>query len=116
MDHRAEDYLLSLDERQKEMAFLLREMIFIAAPEVTESFKWGIPFYSNPKALCYLSKRGKGIDLGFVCGKLLHDQWGVLVNRGTKQVRHVYIESMAEFQHEAIQHLLEQAVEINEKR
>ncbi|MDG2246072.1 MAG: DUF1801 domain-containing protein [Flavobacteriales bacterium] len=112
MDHRAEDYILSMDEQQRSIALLVREIIFSTLPNVDEQYKWKVPMYFIGKPICYISKRNKGIDLAFVRGKELHDEFAVLQNRDTKWVRHLYLEQPEEVPHEAIVSLLRQSAKL----
>ena len=115
MDHRAEDYILSMDDNQRSIALLLREIIFATLPNAYEQYKWKVPMYLLKKPICYISRRNAGVDLAFVRGKELHDEYAVLEDRGTKWVRHLYIERLEDVNHKAIESLLKQSEKLLSK-
>lgn len=68
----------------------LRELILRCSPAISESIKYGLPFFTYHRPLCYLNPTRSGINLGFTRGAELSNGKGVLAGKG-KLVRHIHI-------------------------
>lgn len=65
----AENYILSKPEPWRSMLIELQAVIKHTVPEVTEAYKWNLPFYSlNGNMYCFLNFRKKFVDVGFPWG------------------------------------------------
>lgn len=116
MDPRVEAYILDLQLEEQKFVFLLREKLMNAAPGVEEAFKWKVPFYSYYGALCFINRTKKGVEIGFVHGNEIEETFGLLEDRGTKQVRHLPISNQAQLLTEEFDIILQQALIVNEDR
>jgi hypothetical protein len=105
----ATDYFNSLPETQRPLAESLRLLIQEAAPELTESLKWGFPSYGEKKNICYLAAKAKHINLGFYDASKLTDPESLLEGTGAK-MRHVKIRKAADLKPEALRQLIREAV------
>ena len=75
MINAVDNYILNLPETDKNCMLFLRSWILKQHPLITESLKYGMPFYSfNKKMFCYLwkSKTHPFPYIGFVNGHQLH--------------------------------------------
>ena len=69
----------------------LRQTIFATIPDVEESTKYTVPFYTRKGLLCYLSplKTKDGVYIGFAKGHLMSDEAGSFAGKDLKQIRHL---------------------------
>ncbi|XWN35539.1 MAG: DUF1801 domain-containing protein [Roseivirga sp.] len=91
----------------------LRNLIRQIGPQVEESIKYNLPFYSYQGRLCYLNPRQGAVDLGFCQGARLQNAPSLLVGEG-KEVRHVRIKALEDIDFVAIETLLHEAMLLNE--
>ena len=75
-----------IDNQSSEIAqlmYLLRGEILESHPAITESLKYGVPFYTLKKNICYLTHSKKdGVYIGFIQGHKLSNEQGVLLTDG----------------------------------
>ena len=116
MNQRVESYLLNLPEGLLEKVFAIRKLIMESAPQMEESIKFGIPFYSWKGPLFYFNKKGNGINLGFYHGIHLLDEAGILGSHELKMVRHFYFDQNTEIPVDFLKDLILQSVDINQKK
>ncbi len=65
----AQNYIVSTPDPYRSMLIELQAIIKHTIPEIEESFKWNLPFYSlHGKMFCFLNFRKKFIDVGFPNG------------------------------------------------
>jgi len=85
----AQDYILSKPEPWRSMLIELQSVIVHTIPEVNESFKWNLPFYSlNGKMFCFLNFRKSFIDVGFPLGNQIDVHCDQLIaGEGRKNLR-----------------------------
>lgn len=75
--------------------YFLREEILDSHPAITESLKYGVPFYTLKKNICYLTQSKKdGAYIGFIQGHKLSNEQGILITDGRKQVKIIQFESL----------------------
>lgn len=91
----------------------LRQLILDAAPQIEESIKWKIPFYSCQGLLCYLNPLPGGVALGFCRGALLSNEQGLLSGDG-KEVRLLFLPTGSSLPLAEIRQLLQEAILLNE--
>lgn len=75
----------------KEVFYLVQPIILNASPAITESIKFGCPFYNYKGMLCYFTtlNKGKRLVLGFCAGKHMLDEAGVLTaQQGQTSIKH----------------------------
>ncbi|MFM8911994.1 MAG: DUF1801 domain-containing protein, partial [Flammeovirgaceae bacterium] len=63
-----DNYIFDKPEEVKLTLEILRDIIFETVKDATEQMKWGCPFYSNNRLLCYLNfeKKTRKVVLGLV--------------------------------------------------
>jgi len=93
----------------------LRIIILQVGPQIEETIKYNVPFYSYHGRLCFLNTRDGVVELGFCQGAFLSNEQGYLVGEG-KEVRHARMKSLADIDQGAIQALLQEAILLNEER
>lgn len=88
MEHRVDDFFLTIPEPQQSTLLFLRQF-FTAELNLQEHIKFNTPFYNyNGKWFCYLSyssKRKHEIYIGFIKGYQI--EFPNLVSEGRKQVK-----------------------------
>ena len=96
-----EQYFLSQKEPYQSIMLYVRSVIFKALPEVSEKYKYKIPFYyHNKKPLCYLNilKNTNYVDVAFVQGSFLEERFLILKDdNNRKQVRSIQVKSLEDF-------------------
>ena len=85
-------------------------------PFATCAIKWRIPFYSLRRNFCYLNRHKDHITLGFPHGWKLAPRPGVLLdeNEKLKQIRYIEIHSLEDLYSEKVQHILQEAIMLDE--
>ena len=91
----------------------IRSIILSSAPGIQESLKHKIPFYSHKGLLCYINPTSLNVIIGFSKGAEFANEDNVLVGSG-KTVRHLIYKSIKEIKTESLQHLIFEALIINE--
>ena len=91
----------------------IREVILKTLPDVVERYSYKIPFYNiGNKPMLYLNilKGTKFVDVAFVQGILLEQQFSVLKNdNNRKQVRSIQVRSLEYFDELEFVELLHEA-------
>lgn len=102
------------DSKKREILVFIRTLILPLDDRLTEGIKYGVPFYWLNKNIVYLSPKGPGINLGFVQGVKLENDYGLLTGNG-KQVRHIYIPDITFLTRndEAIRATIYQAIDLD---
>ncbi len=95
---------------------LLRRMILDVGPHGQEKLSYKIPFFYFKGPLCYLNPTFDGLDIGFVRGKELSNEQGLLELKGRKFVKTIRLHSLAELSEKehAIRQILNEAAILNE--
>lgn len=102
-------YIQQQPEDKQEILNALRRFMQEAAPQLTESLKWGYPSYGAKTNICYLSSQKKHVNLGFYQGAQLADPGKLLEGTGA-QMRHIKIKNTADIKPEAFAELVQEAV------
>ena len=112
-------YFFNQKEPYQSIMLYVRSVILNTLPEVEERFSYKIPFYNiGKKPMIYLNiLKGKDyVDVAFVQGILLEDQFPVLKNDNKrKQVRSIKLKSLEDLDHENFIELLQAAAELLKK-
>ena len=113
----AEEYILSKPEPWRSILLELQAIIKHTIPDVSEQYKWRLPFYSlNGKMFCFLNFRKKFVDVGFVNGIYLEGSREVLIaGEKRKSLRSMRYHSLEEIDVEMLQKVLLEAQEWNLK-
>ena len=87
-------YFALLEPPARAVAVEARLCILAAAPELTESIKYGVPFYSFKGIVCYLNVPKSGVVIGFPNATLMSDVFELFADhRSSKRFRHIPIPS-----------------------
>ncbi len=94
----------------------VRAIIWKTIPDVEETIKFTVPFYSRQGLLCYLSplKKKDGIYIGFTKGYLMSDESGIFAGKDLKQIRHIEFRKSLDIKKKMLREYLEEAMMLNE--
>lgn len=94
----------------------LRRIIHATIPDVEESIKYTVPFYTRKGLLCYLSplKTKDGVYIGFAKGNQMSDEAGAFTGKELKQIRHLEYRSLRQIKIRLLKEYLQEAVMLNE--
>ncbi|MCF6295426.1 MAG: DUF1801 domain-containing protein [Flavobacteriaceae bacterium] len=96
-----ESYILNQQEPYQSIMLYVRSVILKTLPEVSERYSYKIPFYNiGKKPMLYLNilKGTNFVDVAFVQGVLLEDEFPILKNyNNRKQVRSIQVKSLENF-------------------
>ena len=113
---RIEDWFEGLPEAWRPVAEEIRSIVMDASPHIREEWKYGTPFYSHLRWMCYLSLQKKGLVLGFVQGGVMVDPEGILAHTEHRSIRHFLpAKELKTLPVGPLRRLLQEAVEINEE-
>ena len=108
-----ENYILNQQEPYQSIMLYVRSVILKTLPEVSERYSYKIPFYNiGKKPMLYLNilKGTNYVDVAFVQGVLLEDEFPILKNNSNrKQVRSVQVKSLENFDELEFVELLKKA-------
>lgn len=109
-------YLRRSPKHVRELMTHLRTIILKTIPDVEETIKFAVPFYSRQGLLCYLNpvKDGSGVYIGFVQGHRLSDESGILTGKKLKQIRYMEFHTRREIKVSVVKEYLTEAVMLNE--
>lgn len=117
-DGAVDDYIARQPDAWQPLLQAARTLVLRCGGEaITESIKYGVPFYSYQGVLCYLSpgKQYGGIYIGFTQGSRMSNAHGLLVGDHLKQIRHYAIRTLADVQHAELPFMLQEAMLLNEQ-
>ncbi len=109
-------YIADQRNTQKEIMSVLRTWILDLGPHAQEKISYKIPFFYFYGPMCYLNPTPDGVDLGFVQGKSLSNEQGLLQMKQRKTVATIRFHSLAEVEaREAqIRQILNEATILNQ--
>lgn len=107
-------YVAGLSGWQKEAAARLRGVIRSAAPDATESIKWGQPVYEDNGPVCYFKANAEHITFGFWRGTELDDLEWRLEGEGDR-MKHLSLRSADEVTEASLGGFVRQAVDLNRR-
>jgi hypothetical protein len=113
MHHQVSNYIECLPDTKREIAELLRELIYETVPHVEERFSFRLPFYHYYGMFCYINEVKDGIELCFCRGKDLVLAWPQLELKGRAMVASVLLRQVKEVTTMQIEQLLLQAADWN---
>ena len=106
-----------LQEQEKCICLLLRDLIRSNFPHLREKFGYGVPYYYQFSRICFLypasfpySGHAAGIALGFTRGHLLSNEQGLLEMGARKEVGYVHLLSPKDVPEEPLLEMLHEAV------
>ena len=110
-----EDFIAAQPAESQFRLRTLRKLILDAAPQVGESIKYGIPFYTYHGLLCYLNPKGDHVDFGFCQGVQLSDEDGLLYGNN-KEIRKVKVTQLTGLLVQSLRQLVQEALLVNGER
>jgi uncharacterized protein YdeI (YjbR/CyaY-like superfamily) len=94
----------------------LRKLFHAASPKITETVKWGMPFFEHQGIVGTLGAFKHHVAFGFWKGSLLSDPHGVFTNGRSPKPMGVKVQSVAELPpDEVLLELIREAVALNEQ-
>lgn len=78
IDRRVDDYINKSKEFAKPILNHLRMLVHKACPEITETIKWGMPYFDYKGLVCAMASFKEHCSFGFWKGPLLKDRYNVL--------------------------------------
>jgi len=109
-----DSWMFELEPGLRTVARTLRKLILMAAPNLSESIKWGNPYYERGGRVCYLASTDKYVSLGFFNGAGLSDPAGRIEGTG-KKMRHVKVRSLEGIEAEQFMAWVREAVVLNQR-
>ena len=115
--YRVEDYLHTLSEWMQTPFLQVREIILGSNPEIEESMKYGVPFYTFHGYLFYLGTYKKTqLVLAFCYGAFIEDEYNCLrADAKQSQLRHWPIKPDQELDFDLMATYIIRALAYNEK-
>ncbi len=109
-------YLKHTPKLLRDLMIEVRAIIWKTMPDVEESIKFTVPFYSRHGLLCYLSplKKKDGIYIGFAKGYLMSDESGIFTGKNLKYIRHIEFRKSSDIKKKMLREYLEEAMMLNE--
>ena len=96
-----EQHIINQKEPYQSIMLYVRSVIFKTLTNVTEHYKYNVPYYMyNNKPMLYLNilKGTNFVDVAFIQGILLEDKYAQLKdNNNRKQVRSLQVKSLEDF-------------------
>jgi hypothetical protein len=108
-----DDWLMAQPEELQNVALKLRQLILGMHDGITEKMRFNVPFFDYYGWMIYLNVYKKSIDLCFLQGLHLPDEFGLLDVRKRKQIRSVPIKKMSDVPIDALHALIIDAMEVN---
>jgi hypothetical protein len=105
-------YVVSMRDWRGDTVSALRQLIREAAPDATESIKWGQPVYEVNGPFAHIKAHKNHVNFGFWRGAELTDPKGLLKGTGSR-MRHVELRSPADIDTATLQAMVRTAVEMN---
>lgn len=107
-----EAYIASFKDWRGETVSALRQLIREAAPDATESIKWGQPVFELSGPFAHIKAFKSHVNFGFWRGAELVDPKGFLKGTGSR-MRHVELRSLADIDAPILQSMVRTAVALN---
>jgi hypothetical protein len=107
-----EAYIAGFNDWRGETVSALRQLIREAAPDATESIKWGQPVYELNGPFAHIKAFRSHVNFGFWRGAELVDPKGFLKGTGAR-MRHVELRSLADIDAPILQSMVRTAVALN---
>lgn len=110
-----EEYVSKVAPWQRDVIQKLRNVLKSAAPNASESIKWGQPVYEHKGPFAYIKAHAAQVNFGFWRGAELDDHKRMLQGEGEK-MRHVKILETHVIDEMTIAGLVKQAFALNDKK
>jgi hypothetical protein len=106
------EFVEKLGDWRGEVVTELRSLIKSAAPEATESIKWGQPVYEAAGPFAYINAFKRHVNFGFWRGAELLDPKGMFKGTGSR-MRHIELKSLADLDRPILEAMVRTAVGMN---
>jgi hypothetical protein len=106
------EFVKKLGDWRGEVVSELRSLIKSAAPEATESIKWGQPVYEAAGPFAYINAFKRHVNFGFWRGAELLDPKGMFKGTGSR-MRHIELKSLADLDRPILEAMVRTAVGMN---
>ena len=114
-DARVDAYIAKSAQFAQPILEYLRKLVHLAVPQVTESIKWGFPFFDYKGPVCHISAFKEHMAFGFWKASMLTDPKGLLQKGETSAGSLGKITSLLDLpSDEDLIDFIKQAVHINE--
>lgn len=90
-------------------------LILELIPTISVNIKWRIPFYTYLAPLCYLNPHKDHCYIGFVRGRELSNEQGLLTGTDRKLIRILEIKSLEDLYQDAVAEIILEAAALVEK-
>ncbi len=110
------DYISDCDRNIQPILYALRETIVNAHPQIQESIKYRLPFYTFNGLLFFLNPRKEYVEMGFCNGASLHDENNLFKALDRAYIRHLYVFSIEDVFKDSTRELIQQAILYNEMK
>ena len=110
-----ESYIAGVGGWRAEAMTALRAILKAAAPDATESIKWGQPVYEVNGPFAYFRAHTASVNFGFWRGVDLADPAGLLRGTGGK-MRHVKLLAMADVKPAVLKAMVKEAAALNREK
>ena len=93
---------------------MIRNLMRERAPNAREMISYGIPVWKGKRIFAFISSTKNDITFGFARGIEFENKYGLLKGKG-KSTRHVKMKTLGDFNRDALQYYVEQALEFDAK-
>ncbi len=109
-----QDFIDNLQGTQKEIIQYLNDLL-LSIPDVEGKIRYKIPFYYRKSWVCYLNpiKKNK-VELAFIRGNELSNEYNFLDNKGRKQVYGIEFSTINEVDEEMLYAIIMEALVLDE--
>ncbi len=115
-DSRVDAYIAKSADFAKPVLTYIREVVHEAAPMITETIKWGFPFFDYKGPVCQMASFKQHLAFGFWKASLLNDPAKVIKQGDASAGSIGRITSLADLpSKEILVDFIQQAIAINEK-
>jgi len=114
MEKTVDNYFLKLEPTKRELALFLHRFLK-SFDGIESSIKYGIPFYTRNKWICYLNApKFGGLEITFLRAKKLENTGHLLESRGRKMVASLtFTETQPEIDLELLKKVMHEALEVD---
>jgi len=108
-----EPWIRTLEPESRAIVQPLHKLILSAGPSLKSALKWGNPFYTGNKMVCFIMVASRHVNLGFVRGNELQDPKKLLLAGTSKTMRTLRFMSSQDIPPAAVKAFVKQAVQLD---
>ncbi len=101
-----------IEEPQRAVARVLRDLIRDTGPGLQEKVMYGVPWYRGTGYVCAIASHSDPTNLEFYCGASLRDPAGLLEGTG-KNMRHVKLRRVDDARQPRLAALVREAIDLD---